>query len=243
MMPADLEKWPSDLVHELGNQAFVSLLYALGRNNGGLPLLSGVTRTTRGYRVEFHSTTSESDAKRFIIFSASTIGKGSKKSVPDSKSDAGSGHNIEFNIDSKEFLIHVEGDREIIEKIAGLPQKLMEEYLAASFPFPSFSAMSPFQRFLCMTHGLSVSSPVRRSLILESSVAEMSLLTLDETREEVRRSNSHALSLMISSKAVIENAKGVHLPQSLNEFMKRYRTRLIPYLLRIRKSTIFDFEK
>lgn len=140
------------------------------------------------------------------------------------------------------FRIHynnsrwLSGNREVISQIEhsmGFP---------TIFPLPSFSAMSPFMRFICMTHGLSVASPVRKSLLLDSSVAEMSAFSIDESRDDVRRSNTYALALMVSSRTVIENSKGIHLPQGFPEFMKRYRNRLIPYLQRIRKNTIFDFE-
>lgn len=228
---------------ELGSQAFISILYSLSRNREGFPDLSRVSRTSRGLRVEFRSSISDVDGDRYIDFRVSHTLKQGSKTPNSSTANAGNNHHIRLMLDSWEFQISIEGNREISDKIMTIDQGKMIEYLGGAFPYPSFSCMSPFQRFLSMTHGLSVSSPVRRNMILDSSVAEMSMLSVDESRDEVRRSNAHTLSLMISSKTVIENAKGVHLPKSLSEFMKRYRTRFNPYIQRIRKSTIFDFEK
>lgn len=243
MMGIEERAQDSTLPAELGAQAFISVLYSMSRNTESFPGLSGIARTSNGFRVEFLSPVSDEDNNPYIVFRSLPMGKETIRNSDTSMEKTGTGHLIRLMLDSLEFQVGIEGSREITEKITALPQGSINEYLAGAFPFPSFSSMSLFQRFLCMTHGLSVSSPVRRNLILDTSVAEMSILSVDESRDEVRRSNAHALSLMISSKAVIENAKGVHLPRSLNEFMKRYRTRLKPYLLRIRKSTIFDFEK
>ena len=149
---------------------------------------------------------------------------------------------LQLNIHGMKFPISLRSESSLISRISDLwSRETHSRYIL--FPFPSYSSMTPFMRFLCMSHNLSGASPVSRIKLIDNSVAEMSIMTVDESREQIRRACQSTLSMMLSSGTIRENRYGVHIPRNFHEYSRRYRRKFIPYHERLMKNTLFDFEK
>ena len=220
---------------EIRAQYVISYLYLESHIDGSrIPEITGISRRNNVFILGFGDRQGEDGADLQILPM-----EGDSSDV----SDNGSFREITIELSprTRPFRVSMRSNQDVLDRIR---DRLNTDPCTDGmllFPFPSHSCMSPFMRFLCMSHNLSCSSPVQKETLISSSIEEMSTLTIDETREQIRRSVTTAMGMMVSSGTIIENRYGVHIPRNPLEYERRYRRRFIPYHERIMKSTLFDF--
>ncbi len=233
-------EWEETLL-ELKCQPVITFLYTISQiEDSGFMGIKEVRKFNSGVNLLI----GEPDDNREIAFTiVPFIGKSnSGKNTGSLRDSPANSAILNVNLSGMEYQISIRSESSIISRFT---DRWSKEVPARGilFPFPSYSTMSPFLRFLCMSHNLSGASPVSRAKLMDNSVSEISNMTLDESREQVRRACQSTLSMMLSSGTIKENRYGLHIPRNLQEFSRRYRRRFIPYHERLMKNTLFDFEK
>ncbi|MFG1449456.1 MAG: hypothetical protein AAE983_02290 [Thermoplasmataceae archaeon] len=239
MGPQNSVKWDETLL-ELKCQPVITFLYTLSHVEGsGFMGIKEIRKSTSGVILtlvdpddsrEIAFTIAPSIEDRDLSVNSIPVGQQANSAI------------LSINLSGMKYKVSIRSEGSIISRFTDIWSK--EVYARdILFPFPSHSTMSPFLRFLCMSHNLSGASPVSKTKLIDNSVAEMSIMTLDESRDQVRRACQSTLSMMLSSGTIKENRYGLHIPRNLQEYSRRYRRRFIPYNDRLMKNTLFDFEK
>lgn len=114
--------------------------------------------------------------------------------------------------------------------------------LSPNFPYPYHPELDMFLKTLFLTRGLRLKPPLSRKFILENLVEDAYQHSIGVKKETIRRDFQEMLKEMIGSKVFRIKGTYVTYLSDLTEFRRRYQREYIPYLNRISRKTIFDYE-
>ncbi len=115
--------------------------------------------------------------------------------------------------------------------------------LSSNFPYPYHPDLDMFIRSLFLTRGLRLKPPLSRKFILENLVDDAYEHSIGVKRETIRRDFQEILREMVGSKVFRIKGAYVTYLSDLTEYRRRYQREYIPYLERISRKTIFDYER
>lgn len=114
--------------------------------------------------------------------------------------------------------------------------------LSSNFPYPYHPDLDKFIKSLFLTRGLRLKPPVSRKFILENLVEDAYQHSIGIKREAIRREFQDIMREMVGSKVFYIKGAYVTFLSDLTEYRRRYQREYLPYLERISRKTIFDFE-
>ncbi len=114
--------------------------------------------------------------------------------------------------------------------------------LSSNFPYPYHPDLDKFIKSLFLTRGLRMKPPLSRKFILEKLVEDAYQHSIGVKRESIRREFQEIMKEMVGSKVFYIKGAYVTFLSDLTEYRRRYQREYLPYLDRISRKTIFDFE-
>lgn len=114
--------------------------------------------------------------------------------------------------------------------------------LSSNFPYPYHPDLDKFVKSLFLTRGLRLKPPLSRKFILENLVDDAYQYSLGVKRELIKRDFQDIMKEMVGSKVFYIKGAYVTYLSDLTEYRRRYQREYIPYLDRISRKTIFDYE-
>lgn len=114
--------------------------------------------------------------------------------------------------------------------------------LSSNFPYPYHPDLDKFIKSLFLTRGLRLKPPVSRKFILENLVEDAYQHSIGVKREAIHREFQEIMKEMVGSKVFYTKGAYVTFLSDLTEYRRRYQREYLPYLDRISRKTIFDYD-
>lgn len=114
--------------------------------------------------------------------------------------------------------------------------------ISSNFPYPYHPDLDTFIRTLFLTRGLRLKPPLSRKFILGDLVEDAYEHSIGIKRDTIRRDFQELVRELVGSKVFRIKGTYVTYLSDPTEFRRRYQRNYIPYLDKISRKTIFDYD-
>lgn len=114
--------------------------------------------------------------------------------------------------------------------------------ISSNFPHPFHPDLDTFVKSLFLTRGLMLKPPLSRKFIMENLVEDAYQHSIGIRKETIRRDFQDILKEMVGSGVFRIKGAYVTYLTDFTEYRRRYQRKYVPYLDRISRRTIFDYE-
>ena len=113
---------------------------------------------------------------------------------------------------------------------------------STGFPSPFHPDLNPFIKSLFLTRGLMLKPPLGRKFIMDNLVDDAYQHSVGIRKDTIKREFQELLRDLVASRVFKVKGKYITYLTDFTEYRRRFQRQYFPYIEKISKKTIFDYE-